>query len=292
MSTNKTPKSDTHRDEQRRARRIHKEQNISYQAALQIVRSLHKESSTAKGDIEPQNGTEENVIKITSSEESYRTALIALTAQVEEWLSSCGEDEDCDGGHGSEFLLHDAETMSRRILDGLRHDNHKYRVKLDMTEVARNTLRRFAEAVANHDELCMAYNSSPNHSSYEADEELSRELRSVKRFLADADKPEYREHYTHEDNPLRQIEAVPVPVPDPDGATADGIRQGTQLRSTYDAEEVRTLLMGPYKDHHLSMVVRVSDPRDSVVPQPGDNSSWGGYTILVDQLRMLFEPIE
>jgi len=288
MSANTTIKKDTHRDEQRRARRIAKEQGISYQAALQAVRSLHEGTLCTAPHPQGTGAKASAEIKITDNEGSYRAALTALTGRVEAWQRSCVEDED--DGFGDGRLLDAAYAMARRIIRELRDDGHKFRVKLDMTEVARNTLKRFAEAVENHEELSMAYESSPNHSAYEADEEFDGDLRSAKRFLAEADKPEYREHYTHEDNPLRQLKAVPAPVPDPDGEAVDGIRQGTQLRSTRDPDEIRTLLTGPLKDH-LGMVVRLSDPRDGTVPRPGEITVWSGYTVLASQLRMFFEPI-
>jgi len=291
MSASKTTEKDTHRDEQRRARVVAKERGISYQAALQAVRGLHENSPRmAPPEAQPQGsgGEEATGIKITDTEDSYRAALTALAGRVDAWFKSI-EDEDDDGGDGR--LLDDAYVMARRITHGLRDDGHKYREKLDMIGVARTDLKRFAEAVEGHEDLSRAYESSPNHSAYEADEELERDLRLAKRFLAEADKPEYREHYTHEDNPLRQVKAIPVPVPDPDGETVDGIRQGTRLRSTGGSEEIRTLLTRPFKDS-FGTVVRLSDPRDSEMPQPGEISVWSGHIVLASQLRMLFEPIQ
>jgi hypothetical protein len=287
-----------------------KERGISYQAALQTVRGIHESSSAAVPTADATRAgqgmplsdefvgrlidraageTVSTETKNADSEEAYRAALTALTERVEAWQRSCEDDEDDDRGNGR--LLDEAYTMARQIIRELRDNSHKFRVKLDIVEVAYNTLQRFAAAVENHEELSIAYESSYNHSVYEADEELERDLRLAKRFLAEADKPEYRQRYTYEENPLRQLEAVPVPVPDPDGETVDGIQQGTRLRSTHDADEIRTLLTGPYKDRTFGMAVRLSDPRDGVVPQPGENSVFAGYVVLADQLRMLFEPI-
>jgi hypothetical protein len=289
MSTSITTKKDTHRDEQRRARKIAKEQSISYQAALQAVKALHKNTPCTEAQTQGSGHQVTVKNKLVDSEESYRAALTVLTGQVEAWQVSCAEDED--DGYGDGRLLDKSYTSARQILRELRDNGHRFRVKLDMVEVSHNNLKRFAQAVENHEDLSMAYESSPNHSAYEADEELDRDLRSAKRFLADADKPEYREHYTYEDNPLRQLEATPVPVPDPDGETVDGVRQGTRLRSTHNPDEVRTLLTAPYKDS-LGMIVRLSDPRDGEVPEPGNITVWGGYTVLAHQLKMLFEPIQ
>src|ERR1017187_5176716 len=193
MSTNQHLR----RAEQRAARVLSAEKNIGYAQAVEELRN----SADTLARCAAASQTELSS-KIEPTEQDYRNQLGQLCEYAEAWDQSMNDDDDEPDNACERKMIAQASL----VLTGLRNDGYKRRVKQDMVEVCRSELRTFAQHLDSYEELVFAYEMSPAHSRYETGEELTSALRSAQRFLARADDPEFRAHFTHEVNPLYQAE--------------------------------------------------------------------------------------